>query len=82
MPLLTIAVPSEYLRKIKMQARREGFKNPTEWVRFVIERNVSFEESPRLKPAKIISEMARTGLYRREFLHALKRSLEYADRNA
>lgn len=82
MPLLTIAVPSRYLRKIKTQARREGFKNPTEWVRFMIERNVGFEESPRLRPAKIISEMESTGLYRHGFLRDLKRSLEYADRTA
>lgn len=82
MPLLTITVPGKYLRKIKAQARREGFKNPTEWARFLIERSVSFGESPRLRPEKIISEMERTGLYRHGFLRALKRSLEYADRSA
>ena len=82
MPTLTINLQPKQYKKIKEAARREGFKTPAEWTRSLVEKNINFEDSPKLKPSKVISEMEKTGLYKREFLHELKKSLEYADRAA
>ena len=82
MPILTINLQSKQYKKIKEVARREGFKTPAEWTRFLVEKNMSFEDSPRLKPSKVISEMEKTGVYKGEFLRELKKSLEYADKAA
>ena len=82
MPTLTINLQPKQYKKIKEAARREGFKTPAEWTRFLVEKNMSFEDSPRLKPSKIISEMEKTGVYKGEFLRELKKSLEYADKAA
>lgn len=82
MPTLTITVPHKDFHKIKERARVEGFRTPTDWARFLVERNIGFEESPKLKTSKIISEMKKTGLYKKEFLRELKNSLNYADKTS
>lgn len=82
MPTLTITLPTQSFRKIKKRAQKEGFKNPTDWARFLVEKNISLEELPRMKPKKIIEEMKKTNHYTGEFLRGLKRSLEYADKAA
>jgi len=82
MPTLTVTLPPKRFAEVKKQARREGFSDPTKWASFVIERSACFEESPKIKPAKIISSMKKTGLYKEIFLRELKQSLEYADRAA
>lgn len=82
MPTLTINLPPKQYKKLKVVARREGFKTPAEWAHFLVEKNTGFRNSPRLKPVKIISEMEKTGLYKKQFLHGLKKSLEYADKTA
>ncbi len=68
--------------RIRKQAHKEGFKNPTDWTRFLIEKNLFLEESPHLKPSEIITQMEKTGLYRDGFLKDLKKSLEYADKTS
>ena len=80
MPILNIILPQKDLIKAKEQARREGFHSPAAWVQFLIEKRVHLEESPKLKPAAVISEMQKTGLYKERFLRALGKSLEYADK--
>lgn len=82
MPTLSINIPQRNLIKIRARARREGFRGPNEWVQFLLEKNLSLEESPKLKPSKIISEMKKTGLYQTRFLNELKKSLAYADATA
>lgn len=82
MPTLTIKLPSSSFRKVKERAQREGFKDPTEWARILVEKNIALEESPKLKASKIISEMRETNLYREQFLRELKKSLDYADKTA
>lgn len=82
MPTLTISIPNKDFRKIKERALTEGFKDPTDWARFLVEKNIAHEESPKIKPSRIISEMKKTGLYKKNFLSELKRSLEYADKAA
>ena len=80
MPTLTITLPPAYSEKAKEQAKREGFKSTALWLRFLVESRVSFEESPKLKPSRVISEMQKAGLYKANFLRELKKSLEYADK--
>ena len=82
MPTLTIALPPKQYKKLKEAARREGFKDPADWTRFLVEKNMNFQNSPRLQPTKIISEMEKTGIYQERFLHELKKSLKYADKAA
>ena len=63
-----------------MSARgQEGFQNPTDWARFLMERYLALEESPHLDADQIVKSMEKTGLYQGQFLHALKKSLDYAD---
>jgi len=80
MPILTINLQPKQYRKIKEAARREGFKTAAEWAHFLVEKNISLGNSPRLKPTQIILEMKKTGLYQEQFLLELKKSLEYADK--
>lgn len=82
MPSLTIIVPRIQYRKIQERARREGFKTSADWARFLMQQNMALAESPRFKSTKIISEMQKTDLYKKSFLHELKKSLEYADKNS
>lgn len=82
MPTLTINLPPKQYKKLGGVARREGFKTPSEWARFLVEKNMGFQNSQKLTPSKIISEMEKTGLYKKQFLHGLKKSLEYADKTA
>ncbi len=83
MPVLTIRLPENYLRRAKAKARSEGFRSPAAWARTVVERNLAvLRESPRLRPQRVVSAMRRTGLYREGFLRSLKRSLAYADKAA
>lgn len=82
MPTLNITLPNKDLRRIKERAEAGGFRTPSDWARFLVERNIGFEESPKLKASKIISEMKKTGLYKKEFLRELKNSLDYADKTA
>lgn len=81
MPNITIKLQENNFRKARVRAEREGFKNPDDWAKFLIEQNLTLEESPKLEPSKIISEMKKTGLYKSEFLQGLKKSLEYADKS-
>lgn len=80
MPTINLTIPSKYFTKVRRQAEREGFKKPAEWALCLIEKNISLEESPYLKPIDIISDMRGTGLYQKKFLSELKQSLEYADK--
>lgn len=80
MPAITIKLPNKYLEAAETRARRQGFKNTGEWARFLIEKNLNLEESPKMDPAKIISEMKKTSLYQENFLRELKKSLAYADK--
>lgn len=82
MPALTITLPSKYSEKAKEQARSEGFQDLSLWLQFLVKSRVSLEESPKIKPASVISEMQKTGLYNERFLRDLKKSLEYADKTA
>lgn len=82
MPTINVTIPNKDFVKVRKQAEREGFKKPSEWALFLIEKNISFEESPYLRPTDIISDMRGTGLYQKRFLSDLKRSLEYADKTA
>lgn len=80
MPTLSIKLPVKNFIKIKRQARQQGFNSPTDWARFLIEKNLFFEESPHFKSSEIITQMKKTGLYQDKFLKDLKKSLEYADK--
>ncbi|MEK7062756.1 MAG: hypothetical protein AAB946_01840 [Patescibacteria group bacterium] len=80
MPAITIKLQSKHLEAAKIKARRQGFKNASEWAQFLIEKNLSLEESPKMDPSKIISEMKKTDIYQENFLRELKKSLEYADK--
>jgi len=80
MPTLTITLPKKEFQKVKERARQEGFKAPAAWAQFLVEINIGFEESSKLKPPKIISEMKKTGLYKAQFLRALEKSLDYANK--
>ena len=80
MPAITIKLPSKQFGIVKIKARKQGFKNPNDWARFLIEQNLILEESPKLSPEKIISEMRKTNLYQERFLREMKKSLEYADK--
>lgn len=82
MPTLTIKLPRERFRRVQARARSEGFGDPTEWAKFLLERTIALRESPRLRPQRVVSAMRRTGLYREEFLRSLERSLAYADKTA
>lgn len=82
MVILTIKIPHKEFSHIKAYARRAGFKNPAEWARDLVEKNLSLEESPRMKPEKIISEMKKSSRYSDIFLRDLKKSLIYADKAA
>lgn len=82
MTLLTILLPPQELKKVRAQAKSEGFKTPSAWVQFLIERQLLLEESPNLPPRKIVSEMKKTSLYRKRFLSELQKALEYADSTA
>lgn len=80
MPILSIELQNKELEKVREISRREGFKTPTDWAKFLVSRNIGFEESPRLKPKKIILEMKKTGLYKNSFLRSLQKSILYADK--
>ncbi len=80
MPNITIKLPPRQFQTAKTRARRQGFKNPGDWARFLIEQNLILEESPSIPPKKIISEMRKTDLYQEKFLRELEQSLEYADK--
>lgn len=80
MPIISIQLPESDLRKARNQARREGFKSPTDWAKFLVTQSISLEESPRIKPSKIVLEMKKTGLYKTSFLRGLEKSLLYADK--
>ena len=80
MPTLSVELPQKELQKAREMARKEGFKSPADWARFLVSRNIGFLESPKLKPSKIISEMKKTGLYKNNFLRNLQKSLLYADK--
>lgn len=80
MPTLSIQLPEKDLEKVRRTARREGFKNPTDWAKFLVARSISFEESPKISHKKIISEMKKTGLYKNAFLRGLQKSIMYADK--
>lgn len=82
MAKLTIQIPQKDFRKLKARAHREGFKNPTEWARVLVEKNMEVTESPKMNPEKIISEMQKTGRYSSPFLRSLSKSLKYADKAA
>lgn len=82
MPTLNITLPQSDLAKAKEQARREGFHSPAAWVQFLVERRVRLEESPKLKPSIVISEMRKTRLYKDRFLKELEKSLDYADKTS
>lgn len=79
MPTLTIKLPRERFRRVQARARSEGFGDPTEWAKSLLERTIALRESPRMKPGKIIARMRKTGLYREAFLRELRKSLAYAD---
>ncbi|MDP3769770.1 MAG: hypothetical protein U1A23_03640 [Candidatus Sungbacteria bacterium] len=79
MPTLTIKIPQEEYKKIKDQARREGYKNPSAWAQSLVKKTACMEESPSMKSERIIVEMQKTGRYKSGFLRGLKKSLEYAD---
>lgn len=80
MPILSIKLPSRSFRRIRARARAEGFRSPAELARILVERNIALEESPKISPLKIISEMRKTNLYKEQFLRELKISLDYADK--
>ncbi|MEK7560300.1 MAG: hypothetical protein AAB522_03320 [Patescibacteria group bacterium] len=80
MPTLSIELPQKELQRAREVARKEGFKSPADWAKFLVARNIGFLESPKLKPSKIISEMKKTGLYKSNFLRNLQKSLIYADK--
>lgn len=82
MVILTIKISNKEFSHIKAHARRAGFKNPTEWALDLVEKNLSLEESPRMKPEKIILEMKKSSRYSAVFLRDLKESLTYADKAA
>ncbi len=79
MTSLTISLLPQDLKKARVRAKSEGFKTPSDWVTFLVERHLILEESPRLAPAKIVSDMNSTGLYKKKFLLELEKALEYAD---
>ena len=80
MSSLTITLPPKQSQKAKEQAKKEGFKNPALWLQFLVEKQTGFEESPKVNPARIISGMKKTGLYKDSFLSELKKSLAYANK--
>lgn len=80
MPTITVKLEDKDFRKVKERAQHQGFKDASDWAKFLIEQNIVLEESPKLKPKKIISEMQKTGLYKTEFLRQLEKSLEYGDK--
>lgn len=80
MPNITVKLQDKDFRKAKKRAEREGFRDPSDWARFLIEQNLILEESPQLKSSKIVLEMEKTGFYKSEFLRELEKSLEYADK--
>lgn len=82
MPILSIQIPQKQFEMAKIRARREGFKNPTEWVRILVSRQIALEESPKMRPSQIVEMMRKTGLYNPSFLKGLKDSLDYADKTA
>ena len=79
MPTLTINLPTNALKKIRVRARQYGFKSPESWATFLVEKNLELEESPNLPAQTIIEAMGKTGLYQKSFLRALQHSLRYAD---
>lgn len=82
MTTLTITLPDVPSQKIRERAKREGFRNPEEWMRFLVTRHLILEESPRIKAHEIINNMQKTGLYRKSFLRELEKSIAYADQTA
>ena len=82
MAILTIKISNKEFSRVKTYAKRAGFKNPAEWARDLVERNLFLEESPRMSSAQVIAEMKQTGRYKGIFLHGLKKSLAYADKAA
>lgn len=67
MPTLSIKLPVKNFIKIKRQARQQGFKSPTDWARFLIEKNIFFEESPQLNPLEIIVQMKKPVFIKKSF---------------
>ena len=82
MAILTIKISNKELSRVKIYAKRAGFKNPTEWARDLVEKNISLEESPRMSSTYVVAAMKRTGRYRGVFLRDLEKSLAYADKAA
>jgi len=82
MPVLSIQIPQEQFARAKIMAKRGGFKSPMEWAQVLVSRQISLEESPKIKPSKIIAEMKKIGFYKNSFLRELKHSLEHADKTA
>ena len=80
MTTLTITLPDVSSQKAKERAKSEGFKNPNEWARFLVEQNLALAESPKIASSAIIAEMQKTSLYKASFLKELKKSLMYADK--
>ena len=80
MPNITIKLPPKQFQTVKTRARKQGFKTPNDWARFLIEQNLILEESPLLSSKKIISEMRKTDLYQKKFLLELEKSLEHANK--
>lgn len=76
---ITINLPKKELKKARLYAKSEGFKTPSDWAQFLVERQLLLEESPRLSRTKIVSEMKKTGRYKRVFLLELDKALKYAD---
>ena len=79
MTTLTITLPDISSQTIQERAKTEGFKNPEEWMRFLLTRHIILEESPCMKGREIIARMQKTGRYSKSFLRELQKSIAYAD---
>ena len=82
MATLTLKISNKEFSRAKIYAKRLGFKNPAEWARDLVAKNLSLEESPRMSSAQVVAEMKQNGRYKGIFLHGLKKSLAYADKAA
>lgn len=82
MATLTIHIKNDEMVKAQKRARQEGFKQPSDWVRAIVERDLSLGESPKIPSDEIIERVKKTGRYQGKFLNGLKNSLEYADQTA
>ena len=82
MAILSVKITNKEFSRAKTYAKRAGFKNAAEWMRNLIEKNLSLEESPRVSSVRVVAEMKQTGRYHGVFLRDLKKSLAYADKAA